>query len=609
MTRRQQYKKKNKRHRKGSYGGDSQEESCDVHMQTSLEEDLRRQRIRQQEREKRNEMEEQKIKIEHEDCNHDVGFQPPPRFENDCAIAVLVAKTKHLVLKGTVPPSPDNLVQKCDRNEKKLLSSMPSSVNRLSPSFLLRHVEETSPTVSIRNRNTLRKLWLTQHHLETITVQPRAASLYCKSKWPQHHDSNVRCSWDLSCKRRLHPSARTLDIAMLGSEPTPTIATIFQDGWGLLRQQSQHKIHTIKAPPAYAIRMHERSAMCGMIVRQGSRNGHTTPYSFRWYPLPHATSYVEAHLPRPVTDFCFGKDIALFACPRYSTLSSESLNPLFLPMVEAGNNANNVTYYDSAVRSINVRNFPQSDALRIEMMCEKQEKLVAFGHRNGQVSVLDLRASGTVCSILQYEAAASASKGAQRNGSQPHSLGSVSDLGFLSSGNGNRVLVKRSFGSCQLHDLRKASSSTGHSSGGGGNHHTSTTALHNMCVHPDKIHPMLSANCNGFAVDPGSHHTMVSPYVSSCSGDARLGIWSLQTGHMVGSRLLLTNHGRRESSTLHVELCSRTTPSFRPKNAADGGHDDPSFGIWLKCGAITNGKLRSRVGSLHQILIPGQWSV
>mmetsp|Transcript_22274 Transcript_22274/g.52953 ORF Transcript_22274/g.52953 Transcript_22274/m.52953 type:complete len:602 (+) Transcript_22274:272-2077(+) len=600
MPRRQQYKKKNKRHRKGRYGGDSRDDGSNARMQTSLEEDLRQQRIRQQERDERREKEEEKKKMEHEDCNHDLGFHPPLTFENYCDVANVAAKTKHLVLKGTVPQSPEMQMQGSYRKEVKSLPSMPSSVIRLSPSFLLRHVEETSPTVSTSQRNTLRKLWLTQHHLETLTVVPRAASLYCKSKWPQHYDSNMRCSWDLSCKQRLHPSARTLDVAMLGSEPTPTIATIFQDGWGLLRQQSQHKIHTIKSPSAYAIRMNERSAMCGMIVRQGSANGHTTPYSFRWYPLPHATSYVEAQLPRPVTDFCFGKDIALFACPRYSTLSSESLNPLFLPMVEAGTDASNFTYYDSAVRSINVRNFPQSDALRVEMMCEKEEKLVAFGHRNGQVSVLDLRASGTVCSILQYEPAAGSGEGG---------LGSVSDLGFLPSGAGIRVLVKRSFGSCQLHDLRKASSSTSRS-GSSGNiisdrDHTSTTALHSMRVHPDEIDPMLSAHCNGFAIDPGSHHTMVSPYISAGTGDARLGIWSLQTGHMVGSRLLLSNAGRRESSALHVELCSKTTPSFRP---GDDGHDHPSFGVWMKCGAITSGKLRSRVGSLHQICVPGRWT-
>ena len=639
MPRRQQYKKKNKRHRKGSYDGDSRYNQSSDNA-TSLEEDLKQQRIRQQERDKLLEIEEEKMRIEKEAedevCKYDVDFQPLLRFEtNGHAIANAVARTNHLMLKGAVlPVSTVPLFESGD--DQSLLSSLQySSVIRLPPSFLLRHIEQTSPMLSVHKRNTLRKLWPTQHHLETMTVLPRAASLYCKTKWPQHHteyNSDLRCSWDLSCKHRLHPSARTLDVAMLSSEPTPTIATIFQDGWGLLRQKSQHKINTIKAPPAYSIRMHEPSSMCGMIVKQVSstnRSRHhpqlSSNYSFRWYPLPHATSYVEAHLPRPVTDFCFGKDIALFSCPRYSAhshSSSETLNPLFLPLLEAGNTNGDSTYYNSAVRMINVRNFPQSDAMRVEMMCEQQEKLVAFGHRNGQVSVLDLRASGTVCSILQCEASASESAAKDSNVGA-HPLGSVSDLGFLSTGgNQYQILVKRSFGSCQLHDLRKASSSSTNRS----SNHTSTTVVRNMSVPYKEIHPMLTANCNGFAIDPNGHQTMVSPYISSPNGDARLGVWSLKTGHMVGSHLLLANsastsdndeYKNREGTTLYAEVCSKTTPSQRPNGGTNNDNDnidngdsidhESSFGVWLKCGAITNGKLRSRVGSLHQVTIPGRW--
>ena len=563
--------KKNKRHRKGSYDRDSHHHRRNDLPVTSLEEDLRQQRIRQQERQKKREMEEEKEKLEDKDdeCNHDVGYEP--REDSSSTIYNAFTRTQHLILKGAL--SPASTVPLSKTGDKTDPSAF-SSIIRLPPSFLLIHSEQASPMLSLHKRRALRKLWSTQHHLESITLTRRAASLYCKTKWPQYHTiehhSNLRCSWDLSCKRRLHPSARTLDVGTLGSEPTPSIASIFQDGWGLLRQKSQHKVNSIKAPPCYAIRMHEKSATCGMIVKD------TANYSFRWYPLPHATSYVEAHLPRPATDFCFGSEIALFACPRYSTLSSESLNPLFLPIVEGVDSR----YYNTAFREINVQNFPQSDALRVEMMCEQQEKLLGFGHRNGQVSVLDLRASGTVCSILQYEASEK-SKG--------KALGCVSDLKFLSSGKDHRVLVKRSFGSCQLHDLRKSSSSASSNS----SRHTSTTVVHNMDVPRSEIHPTLTANCNGFAIDPKCQQTMVSPYIAGPSGDARLGVWSLSTGHMVGSRLLLANHDP-EGTTLHAEVCSKTIPT-------DG---DSSFDVWLKCGAITTGKLRSRVGSLHKITIP-----
>lgn len=567
--------KKNKRHRKGSYDRNSLPN--DDTLATSLEEDLRQQRIRQQERQKRREKQEEQRKLEREDddCNHDVGYQPI--YEKNPSVTSAFARTQHLILKGSVSPS--STIPNSKPGDKTDPSAL-SSIVRLPPSFLLFHSEQASPILSLYKRRTLRKLWSAQHHLESITLTPRAASLYCKTKWPQHHTiehhSNLRCSWDLSCKRRLHPSARTFDVARLGSEPTPSIASIFQDGWGLLRQKSQHKVNSIKAPPCYAIRMHEKSATCGMIVKSAATNQSPMPYSFRWYPLPHATSYVEANLPRPASDFCFGSEIALFACPRYSTLSSESLNPLFLPLVEGVDSR----FYNTAFRTINVQNFPQSDALRVEMMCEQQEKLLGFGHRNGQVSVLDLRASGTVCSILQYEAS-------ENSKSKP--LGCVSDLKFLSAGNDHRVLVKRSFGSCQLHDLRKSSSSASNNS----RNHTSTTVVYNMDVPRNEIHTTLTANCNGFAIDPKCQQTMVSPYIAGPSGDARLGVWSLSTGHMVGSRLLLANHDP-EGTTLHAEVCSKTIPN-------DG---DSSFDVWLKCGAITTGKLRSRVGSLHKITIP-----
>jgi len=484
-----------------------------------------------------------------------------------------------LVLKGKVSPASTTPILKA--GDKGTTKHCSSSIIRLPPSFLLRHIEQTSSTLSIHKRNSLRKLWSTQHHLESMTVLPRAASLYGKTKWPQHHtfehNTDLRCSWDLSCKRWLHPSARTFDVATLNCEPTPTIATIFQDGWGLLRQKSQHKINTIKAPSAYAIRMHEKSSACGMIAKQAGNNHSPLPYSFRWYPLPHATSYVEAKLPRPAIDFCFGTDSALFACPRYSTLSSESLNPMFLPLIEGLDSR----YFNTAFRTLNVRNFPQSDAMRIEMMCEGQEKLVGFGHRNGQISVLDLRASTSVCSILQYEASEA---GKQKL------LGCVSDLKFFSSVDNTMVLVKRSFGSCQLHDLRKSSSTNNHSS----NNHNSTTVVHNMEVPSNELHPTLTANCNGFAIDPNYQQTMVSPYISRPSGDARLGVWSLSTGQMVGSRRLLSNHDR-EGTILHAELCSKTLQNE---------NNDSSFDAWLKCGAITSGKLRSKVGSLHRITTP-----
>mmetsp|Transcript_27701 Transcript_27701/g.65045 ORF Transcript_27701/g.65045 Transcript_27701/m.65045 type:complete len:658 (+) Transcript_27701:93-2066(+) len=628
MPRRNSHRKASKRHRKGSphrrdVSGNKNSEQL-VTTSTSLEEDLRQQRIRQQERQKRREMErDEKKENNHgildkdEGCNHDVGYQQPR--ESDGTIAATIRKAHHLILKGRV--SPESLaplrrdVKNKENNSNRTTSlfSLSASVIRLPPSFLLWHVEQTSTLLAMRKRNALRKLWVAQHHLEMMTIQPRAASLYSKTKWPTcEYSNNLKCPWDLSCKHRLHPSARTFDVAMLDDSTdlswssTPTIATIFQDGWGLLRQKSQHKINTIKAPPAYAIRMHESSRTCGMIIRpdQNSSHRHMSQYSFRWYPLPHATSYVEASLPHAVTDFCFGNEIALFSCPQYSRLSSMgSLKPLFLPLVEAGGMGPN-TYHNSPVRTIDVQNFPVSDALRIEMMCKHQEKLLGFGHRNGLVSILDLRAPQTLCSILQCE-----------NKTAGKHLGSATDLAFPSVGYGHRheVLVKRSFGSYQLHDLRKSTSVLSD----GAADHTSTTVVHNMMVPPNEINATLSANCNGFFIDPNSRQTMMSPYIDNPSGDARLGVWSLDTGLFIGSRLLLENkHGSNaEDESLHVEVCSKISPLVVSNRQSVTGSDglsssssSSSYGVWLKCGAFTTQRLPSKVGSLHQLSIPGRWN-
>jgi len=247
------------------------------------------------------------------------------------------------------------------------------------------------------------------------------------------------------------------------------------------------------------------------------------------------------------------------------------------------------------------------------MMCEEEEKLVAFGHRNGIVSILDLRASGTVCSILQYEESDRATTCSR--------LGFVSDLAFLSSYNlHHQVLVKRSFGSCQLHDLRKFSSSFSTATDiNTSPHKISTSVVRNMTVPSNEINPMLSANCSGFAVDPNGHQTMISPYIDSNSG-ASLGLWSLGTGHMVGSRTLQANRQSNslesEEDTIYVEVCQRTTPSFSlhdnsvtAKRAALAvPSSSSSFSVWLKCGAFSRRKISSKVGSLHQITFPGNWN-
>ena len=342
--------------------------------------------------------------------------------------------------------------------------------------------------------------------------------------------------------------------------------------------------------PVQSIRMHESSRRCGTIVR-----GHH-PYSawtFRYYPLPHAMSYTEVAILEPAHDFCFGTDLVLFACPRYSA-TSNALNPLFLPLREGSTTGGGGGGGSAELRTLNVQNFPQSDALRVELSCSGNEKYVAFGHRNGQVSLLDLRQSHTTTSILQYyDAGSSSSSSVPNNGM----LGSACDLAFLKQ-SPNQLLVKRSFGSCQLHDLRKSTSNRVPR-----NVSASSSVVSHLTVPEEELHRTLSSNCNGFAIDPTSEQSLVAPYVNQ-QHQACLGIWSLGTGCLVGSKTLVQNNPERD--VIHMEVCQRTTPvvethhKLKLRQQPNTGSSS-SFGIWLKCGRFSKGKLDSKFGSLHHV--------
>jgi hypothetical protein len=209
------------------------------------------------------------------------------------------------------------------------------------------------------------------------------------------------------------------------------------------------------------------------------------------------------------------------------------------------------------------------------MTCE-EEKYVAFAHRNGQVSLLDLRQSSTNAAIID-----SGFPGTER--------GSATDLKFLS--NPKRLLVKRSFGPCELHDLRMLSPcprSLIH-----------TFGAHELAQPKFSFHKMLSANCNGLMVDPNTQHTLISPYVNSLHQPC-LGFWNMVSGDMVGAKVLDDNP---RQDTFYVELMSTSTPGFDSR----GRFMSSSFGAWMKCGRFSDEKIHSKAGSLHHLTFPGRY--
>lgn len=326
--------------------------------------------------------------------------------------------------------------------------------------------------------------------------------------------------------------------------------------------------------------MHEKSGWCGTVVLSDDRY---SLYKFQCYPLPDATSFFEMALQEPVTDFCFGTDLVLFACPRH--YGTATLSPTFLTLEDGR---------EGELRCLNIQNFPHSDALRVEMSCTK-EKFLAFGHRNGQVSLLDLRQSQSCCSILQH---------LPTNDSISQILGSATDLQFLSN---HQLLVKRSFGSTQLHDLRQVSSQL--LSQSRRIRRSATSVLHHLRVPSDDILTTASSTCNGMVVDPTCQQTLLSPYIDA-DHNAALGFWSLNSGTFAGKKILAKNP---ERDPIFVEMCPTTTASFLNNNRGDEnrehhGLSNPSdFGVWLKCGRFSKSSRAqsSKAGSLHHLSFPG----
>lgn len=325
--------------------------------------------------------------------------------------------------------------------------------------------------------------------------------------------------------------------------------------------------------------MHEKSGWCGSVVLSDDRY---SLYKFQCYPLPDATSFFEVMLQEPVTDFVFGTDLVLFSCPRF--YGKATLSPTFLTLQDGR---------EGDLRCLNIQNFPDSDALRVEMTCTK-EKFIAFGHRNGQVSLLDLRQSQTCCSILQH---------LHQDSSSPI-LGSATDLQFLSS---NQLLVKRSFGSTQLHDLRRMSSQFGQRHSKSMRFNRVTSVVHHLEVPPDDILTTASATCNGMVVDPTCQQTLLTPYIDS-EHNAALGFWSLKSGCFAGKKILAQNP---ERDTIFVEMCSTTTASFssQGQNSSKVVMNPSDFGVWLKCGRFSKSRPQSaKAGTLHHLSLPGAFA-
>jgi hypothetical protein len=641
------------------------------------------------------------------------------------------------------------------------------------------------PTTNNNNNTSrLRHIWYGRHLVQNLQVHAKALTLYSQAKWSQYQlPHGWYCPWDLTCKYHCHPSARTLDVSMMMNQrttttttarhrtnssstsssslqyPLPTIVSAVQGGFVLCqpgteeedsnvefnrsttrRHQSsvssassssrnrsicRGRVHSIRG---YVLGggdqnsvlnrvvltfcqftndchmflicwTHSLDSFVGLIcwthlldsfvglicwthlldreaihsVRlyhskntsavEGARGyiGTLTSlperrhasHQLKLYDLRNGNVFAHETLHVPVNDLCFGQDLILLAPSIVSGSGTDRLSPLFVPLhrLEGGPGLAS----PSALRTLQVDNFPQSDALRVELA--SLEKLVAFGHRNGQVSLLDLRNSTTCCGATTNPTGSTTKL--NRNGLSNAPIGSATDLALLPSQ--QQLVVKYSFGSCQLHDLRKLSSFSSPASSSPSpvspphpgavyhdHHHqrhparsttpnsdsgTQSSLVWNLPV-PERFHchATRSSRCNGLALDHPTTNAQVvfAPYMNS-SNDSCLGSWSLRTGMFLGSKRLLagtsknpnptSGDGHNEEDLIFTELCQQTTPAYYsldssnaaappppPRQPGSSGGSSSSLGLWLKCGRFSsrNGT-HFKAGSLHHVVVPGQW--
>ena len=434
-----------------------------------------------------------------------------------------------------------------------------------------------------------------------------------------------------------------------------------------------------KREPVHSVRLYSPSSSSsnslgyvGTLTQFGPQRGYnSSSQKLKLYDLQHGQPFWNETLPLPMNDFCFGQDLVLFAPSLSSSPPSNNdrLTPLFLAFRNEGgghgdpSSTNNFhpNYTSSSLRTLPVDNFPQSDAIRVEIHCS--EKLVSFGHRNGQVSLIDLRQSTTCCGRTDIP----------RDQQNPSStIGSATDIILRPSQ--HQLVVKHAFGRCQVHDLRRLSSTSTQDSatarqplqnrfggnrrrrGRGNNnevsikdfsphHYSSDSSLLFHLSVPERYncHPNRSSRANGLAMldqassTPCHSQVVIAPFVNT-SNESCLGYWSLRNGMFLGQKPLHSSvrgstQGSNSNSSnrteddcvVFTELCQTVTPAYyfneersnsKPPRRQNHPHSSSSttssgLGVWVKFGHFTKADAsivpNSKTGSLRHITFPGKW--
>ena len=231
-----------------------------------------------------------------------------------------------------------------------------------------------------------------------------------------------------------------------------------------------------------------------------------------------------------------------------------------------------LSYLDiSAGRELMFPKHRKSEALSLEYLGDQ----VLCGYRNGSVSLNDERGNSRLSSTVMS------------------SFGSATSMHPLQDG--NSVVVKSSFGSCKVLDVRKFQNNTDAV-------FSERATVMDLTVPLSQVHKTKSTRCTGVALDP-TETIVVSPFAGENS--LSFALWCLKTGKFLRSIDLGTTSNN--SVPPFCELSSRTTSGFAIRNK-DGSTTLPlitkesDFGIWFK--STPNPLAPPYCGSIHHLSFP-----
>lgn len=205
---------------------------------------------------------------------------------------------------------------------------------------------------------------------------------------------------------------------------------------------------------------------------------------------------------------------------------------------------------------------------------------LVFGHRNGSVTSIDTRSPGASCR------------------SAPSSSGSITNIQSLQDD--KLVVVRSSFGSCRVLDVRRFSNSRDPSQ-------CPRSIAVDLSLPESMVHQTKSVRCTGMALDP-TNTVAIAPF-ASIKDDLRFAFWDVTSGELI--RTLRLDRLRNSSDSTRglqpaafCELSSVVTPGYEMLCKKDcesplivSGFSG-SWGLWFKtgdCSTPQNG------GGIHHI--------